>query len=435
MGYPTGGIRNTNSTGKGWSPWFSVGESAALASSTGAPASMQAITHTVVPPAATSAAGGYGAAVDDVQTVNALAGSSCSSTSTTTTTEWVTMTVSPAAGGAGGGSYSWATTSPTDAPAAASVSTGDSVSLVVTSSVAAGGFYQDSSFSYPGAASSGAVSVPTTFATSPMGSSAAASSIYSSAASSAAVPSSTGSTGGSTGGKRGLSFNDASLTSAFAGTGMTWAYNWGNSPQGSILSGLEFVPMLWGLKSTSGWADAAEAAIASGSTHLLSFNEPDFSTQSNIDPATAATNHQNYMNQFAGNGVQIGSPAITNAVGTSPPQGIDWLNQFFNACAGNCKVDFVAFHWYAPASTISYFKQHVQDVINAAAANGVSKVWLTEFQAAGSDSEVEAFMAEALPFLDSTPAVERYAYFMCATGSGNLVSGNSLSAIGQAYAA
>jgi hypothetical protein len=417
MGYPTGEIRNTNSTGRGWSPWFSVGESAALASSNAAPA----ITHTIVPLAATSTAGGYGAAVDDVQNVNALAGGSCSSTSTTTTTEWVTTTVSPAAGGAGGVSYSWATTSPADAPAAASVSTSDSVSLVVTSSVAAGGFYQ--------------VSVPTTFATSPMGSSAAASSMYSSAASSAAVPSSTGSTGGSTGGKRGLSFNDASLTSAFAGTGMTWAYNWGNSPQGSILSGLEFVPMLWGLQSTPGWADAAKAAIASGSTHLLSFNEPDFSTQSNIDPATAATNHQNYMNQFAGNGVQIGSPAITNAVGTSPPQGIDWLNQFFTACAGNCKVDFVAFHWYAPASTISYFMQHVQDVINAAAANGVSKVWLTEFQAAGSDSEVEAFLAEALPFLDSTPAVERYAYFMCATGSGNLVSSNSLSAIGQAYAA
>jgi hypothetical protein len=216
---------------------------------------------------------------------------------------------------------------------------------------------------------------------------------------------------------------------------MTWAYNWGTSSGGTILSGLEFVPMLWGLASTSGWTGAAKAAIASGSTHLFSFNEPDLSTQANIDPQTAATTHQNYMNQFAGNGVQISSPAITNGAGTSPPQGIDWLNQFFAACAGNCKVDFVAFHWYAPANAISYFKQHVQDVINAAAAHGVSKVWLTEFQAAGSDSEVEAFLAEALPFLDSTPAVEKYAYFMCATGAGNLISGNGLSAIGGTYAA
>jgi hypothetical protein len=193
--------------------------------------------------------------------------------------------------------------------------------------------------------------------------------------------------------------------------------------------------MLWGLDSASSWNAAAKAAIASGSTHLLSYNEPDLSTQSNISPSDAATNHILSMNPLAGNGVQIGSPAVTNGAGTSPPMGIDWLNQFFTACDGKCQVDFVAFHWYDTADSIDYFKQHVQDVINAAAAAGVSKVWLTEFQAAGTDAEVEAFLAEALPFLDSTPAVERYAYFMCATGDGNLVdSSSSLSAIGQTYA-
>jgi hypothetical protein len=217
---------------------------------------------------------------------------------------------------------------------------------------------------------------------------------------------------------------------------MSWAYNWGNSPQGTIVSGAEYVPMLWGLNSASSWNAAAKSAIASGSKHLLSFNEPDLSSQSNISPSVAATNHIKYMNPLAGNGVQIGSPAVTNGAGTSPPMGVDWLNQFFTACAGNCKVDFVAFHWYAPANSIAYFKQHVQDVIAAAAAGGVSKVWLTEFQASGTDAQVEAFMAEALPFLDSTPAVERYAYFMCATGAGDLLtSSSSLSAIGQAYAA
>jgi Glycosyl hydrolase catalytic core len=218
--------------------------------------------------------------------------------------------------------------------------------------------------------------------------------------------------------------------------GISWAYDWGNSPQGTILSGAEFVPMLWGLDSASSWNAAAKSAIASGSTHLLSYNEPDLSSQSNISPSVAATNHILSMNPLAGNGVQIGSPAVTNGAGTSPPMGIDWLNQFFTACNGKCQVDFVAFHWYDTADSIDYFKQHVQDVINAAAAAGVSKVWLTEFQAAGTDAEVEAFLAEALPFLDSTPAVERYAYFMCATGAGNLVdSSSSLSGIGQAYAA
>ena len=194
--------------------------------------------------------------------------------------------------------------------------------------------------------------------------------------------------------------------------------------------------MLWGLSSTSTWNAAAKLAISSGSSHLLSFNEPDLSSQSNIDPVTAAKNHISYMNPLAGSGVQIGSPAVTNGAGTSPPMGTNWLSQFFTACNGGCKVDFVAFHWYATADSIDYFKTQVQDVISTAAAGGVSKVWLTEFQASGTDAEVEAFLAEALPFLDSTAAVERYAYFECATGAGNLVdSSSSLSTIGQAYAA
>lgn len=435
MGYPAGGIQNANNTG-GWFPDGFRDH----ASSAAAPSSEAATTLTVMPlPASsTSAASGNGAAVGAVQSVSAVnaaanaAIDSCTATSTTCTTyttEWVTITVSPPAGGEGQAPTMATTTAPNVAQAVSSTSTNGAVSLIVTSSVAPAGFYQHSSFGFPGAASSWAVaSVPTTFATSQVASSATASS--------AAAPSSTGGTGPSTGGKRGLSYNDASLTDAFAGKGISWAYNWGNSPQGTILSGAEFVPMLWGLNFVSPWNAAAKSAIASGSTHLLSFNEPDLSTQSNISPSVAATNHITYMNPFAGNGVQIGSPAVTNGAGTSPPMGIGWLNQFFTACGGQCKVDFVAFHWYNTADNIADFKQHVQDVINAAAAAGVSKVWLTEFQAAGTDAQVQAFMAEALPFLDSTPAVERYAYFMCATGAGDLLSSStSLSTIGEAYAA
>lgn len=245
--------------------------------------------------------------------------------------------------------------------------------------------------------------------------------------------SSTNTSGLLTIGKRGLPYNDPSLTLAFAGKGISWVYNWGQEPDGAVVSGAEFVPMLWGLRYTNGWNAAARSAIDSGSTHLLSFNEPDQSSQSNMSPSVAAANHIIYMNPLAGNGVQIGSPAITNGLGTNPPMGIAWLSQFITACAGNCKIDFVDFHWYNTADSIQDFKQHVQDVINATATAGIPKVWLTEFQASGTDSDVEAFLAEALPFLDSNSAVERYAYFMCATGPGNLVDGDSLSNIGLAY--
>lgn len=281
--------------------------------------------------------------------------------------------------------------------------------------------------------------VPTTFATAfssaPAGSvsapveSAPASGASPSQSSSAPV-SSTG--GSSSGGKKGLSYNIASLTNAFSGKGISWAYNWAAGPDGTLPSGVEFVPMLWGQQSVSAWAKAAASAIASGSKHVLSFNEPDLGEQANMDPATAAKLHIESMNPLAGQ-VQIGSVAITNGAGTNPLMGIDYLNAWFKECGGQCKVDFVAFHWYDSASNFAYFKKHVQDVIDTAAANGVGKVWLTEFGASGSDSDVASFISQAVEFLDSTPAVERYAYFMVQDGI--LVNGNGLSSLGSAYSA
>lgn len=185
--------------------------------------------------------------------------------------------------------------------------------------------------------------------------------------------------------------------------------------------------MLWGLTDLDSWADAAASAISAGSTAALSFNEPDLSSQSNIDPGTAATNHIQYMNPLS---VEVGSPAITNGAGTDPLMGIDWLNAFFAACDGKCKVDFVAFHWYNDASQTDDFETHVNAVIAAAAAAGVSKVWLTEFGVTGGDAST--FLSTVMPFLESTPAVEKYAFFMCADPQ--TLSGSTLNTVGDVYA-
>lgn len=221
-----------------------------------------------------------------------------------------------------------------------------------------------------------------------------------------------------------MSFNDAKLLAAF-GSSISWSYNWGASESGS-LNGVEFVPMMWGLNDVSSFASKVGSA-----THVLSFNEPDLGEQANIDPANAAKQHIAGMKSLVGK-VKIGSPAITNGAGTSPLMGIDWLNQWFKECAGQCPVDFVAFHWYATADSIDYFKKHVADVIAAAQANGVNKVWLTEFAPAGSAADQASFMKEAVAFLESTPAVERYAGFMAS--SNTLLSGTSLNSVGAAYA-
>ena len=268
------------------------------------------------------------------------------------------------------------------------------------------------------------VSVPSSYlqtSSAPLVSSTTASTVQNVSSFTSGVPSS---------GKKGLCYNEPSLTEAFANTGMTWAYNWGASSGGSIVSGAEYVPMLWGASEASGWSSAVQAAISSGSSHVLSFNEPDMSTQSNISAQVAAQLHIANMGDLGS--VQVGSPAITNGNSQSPPMGILWLQQFFSACGGQCKVDFVAFHYYADTN-LQTLQDHVNDVISTAQANGINQVWLTEWSASGSDDEVAQFITDASAWLNQQASVGRYTYFMC--NETILLSGSSLSTLGQAYAA
>jgi hypothetical protein len=243
------------------------------------------------------------------------------------------------------------------------------------------------------------------------------------------VPSATSATSAPStpnGGKRGLAYNSAALTNAFAGSGkVSWAYNWGSTSDG--LSGkFEYVPMLWGTGAdkTGNWNDAANKALVSGSTYLLGFNEPDHSQQANISPSAAAAGWMQFMQPFAGK-AKLGSPAVTNGGGD---MGLTYLGNFLGACGG-CTIDFVNIHWYDSASNVAYFKKHVQD---AYAAGKNRPLWITEFGASGSIDEQNTFLSEVIPWLDSQDFVERYAYFMVSDGV--LVTGTSLSKLGNTFA-
>ena len=56
-----------------------------------------------------------------------------------------------------------------------------------------------------------------------------------------------------------------------ASSKVSWAYNWYSQSGGSLASGVNYFPMLWGSDSshTATWMANAKAAIAAGSTHLL----------------------------------------------------------------------------------------------------------------------------------------------------------------------
>jgi len=125
---------------------------------------------------------------------------------------------------------------------------------------------------------------------------------------------------------------------------------------------------------TTQWHANAQAALNRGSGHLLSFNEPDNSGQSNISPQVAAAAYKQYMMPYAGHAA-LGAPAVTNSeTGLS---GLTWLTDVLEAGTG-CEVDFVPIHWYG--TDINDFKDHVQKAFTTGqyAAGGVRPIWITE---------------------------------------------------------
>jgi hypothetical protein len=265
-------------------------------------------------------------------------------------------------------------------------------------------------------------STSSTIAVAPTSAVVVTSSAKASSTSSSAAPTSS-STGN---GKRGLAYNTASLMTCFEDSShVSWGYNW-DSDSAGLSSSFNYVPLLWGLSHTDVWNTRATSAIANGATHLMSFNEPDMTSQANMSPEDAASAYKTWMMPFAGK-AKLGAPAVTNGGGS---MGLNWLAAFLEACDG-CQVDFVTIHWYDSASNTAYFKEHVQNATDVA---GGKPVWVTEFAPTGSPSnaDISTFLEDVMPWMDSQSFVERYSYFMASDGA--LISGTEPSTFGQTYA-
>ena len=182
--------------------------------------------------------------------------------------------------------------------------------------------------------------------------------------------------------KRGLiyvstepSSEDSTWTSS--SSDLTWYYNYGASQTQDLeASVLQFVPMLFSAPSSpsdTSFLQQVTGQLDGGAniTYVLGFNEPD-GTQStggsNVPADLAAQTWQRVMNPLKARGIQIGGPAVTGA-----PTGFDWLKSFFDACDGNCKVDFLPCHWYGDFQGLA---SHLSQV-RAAYPN--MSLWVTEW--------------------------------------------------------
>jgi hypothetical protein len=228
--------------------------------------------------------------------------------------------------------------------------------------------------------------------------------------------------------KKGLAYNDGSITSILSRqNSATWAYNWGtalNAPQ------FQQIPMYWG-PGSEGDASGVNAKIAKGDTPwVLGYNEPDETygkggCQATVDQAYAAWG--NDMFQFQEQGVKLVCPAVTSwnttSGATGGPSGLTWLRKFarYTNNPGEFRCSAANLHWYgvdglSGADQANLFIQYI-----AAAHNDVDdmfrvtdmEIWVTEFSPLPlNDTQLMSdFLSVAMPYLDAQSWIGRYSPF------------------------
>jgi hypothetical protein len=213
--------------------------------------------------------------------------------------------------------------------------------------------------------------------------------------------------------------------------GLSWYYNWESSTNCPNV-GVPFVPMVFGdwCSGSSTCPALPTGLAANGNQYLLTFNEPDNSSQSNMSVARAVQ----LWPYLEATGLQLSSPAVT-----SGSSGATWLASFMSqANQLGLRVNFLALHWYGDCS-------NPQNLINYLAGMETSyglPEWLTEFSCINDSSAVNAnFIQQVAPELEALPYLQRFAWFTNRPypdgyqNTGLLDTDGVLTQVGQIYTA
>lgn len=222
--------------------------------------------------------------------------------------------------------------------------------------------------------------------------------------------------------KRGLAYigdshksdNDL-LTSAESP--ISWYYTWSLWPAPVVGDRITFVPLVPSPKDASDddFGDRL-AKLPESSTHLLTFNEPDGTTDSGgssltpKDAARAYVDHITPLRDADGRSWKISHPSVTGS-----PRGLDWLRDFNESCWDldkdrGCPVDFVAVHWYGNFEGLAGWLDQLRDFYHG--GGETPSFWVTEVALAQQDEEAtKDMMNQTLTHLDDEDDVEGYAWF------------------------
>ncbi|KAI9844605.1 MAG: hypothetical protein M1837_005457 [Sclerophora amabilis] len=191
---------------------------------------------------------------------------------------------------------------------------------------------------------------------------------------------------------------------------LSWYYNYGSSPTAAFEgTKMQFVPMLWGAPtdtSDNSFLNDVRSQIESGAkiSYVLAFNEPDGNQAtggSNVPPELAAQTWIRQLQPLKKEGVKLGLPAVTGA-----PGGFTWLEDFFKACDGKCKPDFIPVHWYGN------FEGMASHVGQVRGTYPNITMWITEYALADATLEdSQTFAQQSSEYFDRLDYVTHYSYF------------------------
>ena len=219
----------------------------------------------------------------------------------------------------------------------------------------------------------------------------------------------------------------------------SWRYKWNNNEVSTV--NWEYTPMSWGHTGADDPTDIDLYVGKYNSTHVMSFNEPDdCDAQSGqygnlCQTDVAVSLHKNLMKT----GMRIVSP------GGREQAPFGWLKEFYDkATAQDIRIDVIAVHWYDWGSNptanpnptalqvFNRFKAYLTNVHNLYGL----PIWITEFNAnpARSTALNAAFMALALPYLETLDYVERYNWYpFNPTINFYAADGTTLTSVGTTY--
>ena len=249
--------------------------------------------------------------------------------------------------------------------------------------------------------------------------------------------------------KRGLGVNSLSdLDFRALAPGVSWYYNWGATPLAKPADvTMDFLPMAW--NGDPGFQTSLTSYLAAGNRpwRVLALNEPNFTTQANMTPASSAATFQQvkaicdpYNIPVIGPHMAIGTPANQSITAYDPIQGTNvtytfqepYLDAFLYYCGATTPAG-MATHSYGGYGEITWILAPCIRIIPRRKSGSPSS-------ATGGDSSDAAVLATLIPAVDyceRTSWVEGYAWFMSRISGDahNSLLGNSgvLTAAGQAY--